>query len=345
MLSNIDQTTFDKLISFVVGYFDIHTEGTFGVLFHIGPINFSIYGFLVLAGLLLCFVFIYIEWKYKGHSTFHLGMIFGIAAIVGVFAAKWWYLIFNPSEFHSFYDLFALSGGRSILGSIVIGTFVVWLYSKFFIPEIEWAEIFSIMVPNILIGQALARWGNFYDYNVYGQPIGESFTYIFSPELQKNIFDNWGITIPISEITIYYQKDALGFLPDYISSGMLIWDKESLTLAYRTPLFLYESLATFVAWILITFYMKRMNYFKDGTHGAMYFIFYGLIRSSMELFRDPAYIMTWGNFPTSFYLSLLILLSGIIMFIYFQWKNELKAWNQDFMFNLTIYYQLLKLKL
>ncbi len=320
----------------------IHTEGTFSVLFPSFIIPISIYGILILAGFLLTFFFVYLEWKYKKHSTFHLLILFGIGAIVGVFAARWWYLAFNPSDFHSFYDLFALQSGRSILGSIVFGTLAIWLYSRKYIPEIEWAEIFSILLPNILIGQALARWGNFYDYNVYGQPIGTPYS-LLDYSLFINEFFNKDWIIP--DITIYYQKDALSFLPDFIRSGMLIWDDGTKTLAYRQPLFLYESLATFVAWIIITFYMKRINYFKEGTHGGMFLIFYGLIRASMELFRDPLYIMSWGTFPTSFYLALLILLSGIITFIYYQWKEDLKFQYQFFIFNFYIAYKLFQLKL
>ncbi|NOQ50423.1 MAG: hypothetical protein GQ557_01995 [Mycoplasmataceae bacterium] len=304
----------------------IHNEGDLSVLFMIGPISVSTYGVFVLFGFLLVTLFCYLEWKNHGFSTFHFAALITLAAIFGSLGARWWYLAFNPQDIHGFFSFFSLKTGRSILGSIFFGIGSIFIYSKIYIKTIEWTVVFSIFAPNILIGQSLARWGNFYDYNVYGQPIGEQ--YYIPVSLIQEYFPNFSDSLNINEsvdfITIYYQPNILEFLPDYIKSGMLIYDNDTATLAYRQPLFLYESLATFWAWIIITFICKNIDWFKKGTHGALFFIFYGIIRTTMELLRDDAYIMKIGDFPTSFFFAILLILLGIFTFIYFQWYKKQK---------------------
>lgn len=303
----------------------IHTEGSLSVLFYIGPISISVYGTFALLGFLMTTLFCYIEWKKHGFSTFHFTILITLAAIFGSFGARWWYLVFNPADIHGFFSFFSLKTGRSILGSIFFGVGSIYVYSKIYIETIEWKTIFSIFVPNILIGQSIARWGNFYDYNVYGQPIGEPIPIVLNQYMVDKIhmlFPHNSLELGDTLLTIYYQPNILEFLPSYIKNGMLIYDPDSATLAYRQPLFLYESLATFWAWIIIVFISKNITWFKEGTHGALYFIFYGIIRSIMELFRDDLYIMKIADFPTSFFFAICLVLFGVCTFIYFQWYKK-----------------------
>ncbi len=249
---------------------------------NIGPFEIYWYGIFVVSGFIATVVFSYIEWRKKGYSRFHYMNIFWIAIISGLWGARVWYLVFNPTDINGILSFFQISQGRSIQGSIFFGALSLFLYNKYFMPEVEWRYTFSILIPNILIGQAIGRWGNFADQNVYGLIVQNPDQGLFS------------------------------LLPAFIQDGMFIDGY------YRQPVFLYEAIADLFAWILINKVAKSFKQIKPGVHGGMYFFSYGLIRSSMELFRDDKYIMKIHNFPTSFALALLFTVVGIMIMIYYQ---------------------------
>ncbi len=248
----------------------------------IGPFEFYWYGIFIVTGFLATVFFSYLEWRKKGYSRFHYMNIFWIAVISGLWGARVWYLLFNPADINGILSFFQVSQGRSIQGSIFFGTLSLFLYTKYFMPQVEWRYCFSILIPNILIGQAFGRWGNFADQNVYGLIVENP---------------NQGL---------------FALLPNFIQEGMFIDG------FYREPLFLYEALADLFIWILINKVAKSFKQIKPGVHGGMYFFAYGLIRSSMELFRDDKYIMKINDFPTSFALALMFMVGGIFIMIYYQ---------------------------
>lgn len=243
---------------------------------NIGP--FPIYGLLLTVGFLLSVLFAFIEWRKKGFSGFKFWLMIGWVSFFSLFGANWWYLIFNPSDWEGWSSLLKISTGRSILGAIFFGTISAYFFIKIWIPEIEWRRAFSILLPPIFIGQAIGRWGNFFNQEVYGLAI-----------------------------------DDISWLPQWLADQMYIDG------VYRQPLFLYESILNLFIFVLITFWMKQMKWFKPGTHGAIYLFSYGTIRASMELFRDKKFIMNWNGFPTSFLMAILFAIVGLVLFIYYQW--------------------------
>ena len=250
--------------------------------FSLGPFDFFYYGILLMVGFFATAFFARKEWEQKGYSRYQFGIIFWLTAFTAIFGARVWYLLFNPEDISGFMSFFAISQGRAIQGSIFFGSLSIFLYIKFFGPEIEWRYAFSILIPNILIGQAIGRWGNFFDQNVYGQ-----------------IIDN-------------PDQGLFSLLPEYIRDGMYIDG------FYRQPLFLYESILNIAGWILINKVVKNFKVFKPGTHGGMYLVWYGVTRASMEKFRADEYIMQIGALSTSFIWSLIFIVVGIYFIIYYQ---------------------------
>ena len=266
--------------------------------FSIGPITFYWYGIILVFAFFASVFFTYLEWKKKGYSKYHFNNMFWITLITGLWGARVWYLVFNPSDIHSIFSFFKISQGRSILGSIFFIWLSLFLYVKYLGPDIEFRYVISMVIPNMLIGQAIGRWGNFVDQNVYGLIINDPNSGIFS------------------------------FLPSFIKDAMLIDGY------YRQPLFLYESLINLVGWVLIARVAKNFKKIKPGTHFAFYMIWYGVTRASMENFRAEEYIMKIGNFHTSFWLSILFIFIGLITFLYYQffYKQTLFFFRYKFKF-------------
>ena len=255
----------------------------FSIAFYIGPIPIPWYGIFVTLGLLASALATYIEWKRKNYSTTIFAWLFIVVVLSGFFGARWFYLIFNPEDIYAWWSFITISGGRSIIGGVIFSTLITSAFIKLAKIEIDRREIMSIILPNILLAQAIGRWGNFFNQELYGQIAND-----------------------------------ISFLPEFISEGMYIEVDGQYN--YYQPLFLYESILNLFGWLVITFLLKNIKSLKPGTQASFYFIFYGLIRSSMELFRDPQFIMQINEFPTSFFWALLYIVFGFLSFYIFQYK-------------------------
>ncbi len=86
------------------------------------------------------------------------------AAIVGL---RVWYVAFNLENYHSFYDVINLrAGGLAIHGGLIFGMVAAFIMCR--IKKISPFEVFDLAFPCIALGQAIGRWGNFFNQEAYG---------------------------------------------------------------------------------------------------------------------------------------------------------------------------------
>ena len=263
------------------------------IAFYVWIIPITWYGILVVSGFAMATCVAWIEWTKKNKGQWEFITILSTGIIVSIWGARLWYIVFNPVEVFqhvsSFLDVllvfFNIGTGRSIMGSIFFVTIWLYCYQRFISPKTNWRESIDIILPAMLISQAIGRWGNFANHQIFGQVI---------------------------------DGDSLNFLPQFIKNNMYINGE------YRQPLFLYESFANMIAFAAIftlKIYPKNIN---DGFYGAMFILLYGIIRAIMEPLRDPMYQMHWGPILTSFWSAIIFSIIGISSMIYFQQKPIVK---------------------
>lgn len=192
--------------------------------------------------------------------------------------------MFHPQDYDGFGSLFQVNRGRAIMGAIFFSVIAITIYVKFFGRNLNLLRVYSIILPNFLLAQSIGRWGNFTNQEIYGSVV-----------------------------------EDISWLPDFIEEQMFVDSTEiDGKVGYRNPLFLYESLATFFLWMIITFVIKPLKLFKAGSHAAISTIGYSLIRSVLELYRDELFVMRINNFASSFWLSIIFFALGIISLIIYQ---------------------------
>lgn len=122
--------------------------------------------------------------------------------------------------------------GLSIFTALLFGAFSGYLWFS----KVKHHHHISIwvyadcIIPNILIGQAIGRWGNLFNHEILGKPI------------DINKFQ-WLPDFIWQRLFYYYDS----------GTGAVV--KE---LVYRQPLFLYESMATLTCWLLIVFLVPAL---------------------------------------------------------------------------------------
>ncbi len=139
------------------------------VAFHIGPKAIYWYAIIILTGFLLAVGFCMMSAKKRGINPDHVFDIALYGLIVGIVCARIYYVIFDFDSFKdNLLDVFKIwEGGLAIYGGIFGGIITAYVYSR--LHKLDVYEIFDIASPGLLIGQAIGRYGNFFNMEVYGR--------------------------------------------------------------------------------------------------------------------------------------------------------------------------------
>jgi phosphatidylglycerol---prolipoprotein diacylglyceryl transferase len=167
--------------------------------------------------------------------------------------------------------------GLGVYGGIASGTAAAYLYARYNkAPFLRWADI---VAPGLFVMQAIARWGNFFNQELYGTPTTLP----------------WGIPI-----------DCAHRIAAYPCGGAF---PES-TLFH--PLFLYESLSGLAgAAVLIWLGFHARAWLRVGDLLLLFFAWYGLVRFVLETLRQDNW--TFFGVPTAQIVSLLFVIPALLI--------------------------------
>jgi phosphatidylglycerol:prolipoprotein diacylglycerol transferase len=141
------------------------------IAFHIGAKPIYWYAIIILTGFLLAVLFVTRGSEKRGVSPDSIWDIAVIGLVAGIIGARIYYILFALDEFDSFADMFKIwNGGLAIYGGI-IGAFIsTTIYCR--IKKLNTLNVFDVCCPGLLIGQAIGRWGNFVNTEVFGGKTG-----------------------------------------------------------------------------------------------------------------------------------------------------------------------------
>ena len=170
--------------------------------------------------------------------------------------------------------------GLGVYGGIITGTIAAFFYARYKgAPFLRWADI---VAPALFVMQAIARWGNWFNQELYGPPTTLP----------------WGIPI-----------DCAHRLQDVYSCA----DFPEATTRFQ-PLFLYESLSGLVgAAVLIWIGYRFRSRLRPGDILLIFFIWYGVVRFWLETFRHDNW--TFFGTPTAQVVSLLFIVPSLAILI------------------------------
>lgn len=228
--------------------------------------NITFYALCILSGAVLVY-FICDHYMYKEYGQHGLlESTFYVAFPAGILGARIWYVIGNwTKEFQGkpFWTVFAVwEGGLTILGGALMGIIVGVI---FYLWSNRGRSLFlaiDIIVPCILIAQAVGRLGNYFNCEVHGL-------------LSDVIYWKW---LP----EIIWRNAAFSSISGFAPSGQIY-----------VPLFFIESVANLLGYFLLSQVFGRLlrKYTELGDLGAGYIVWYGLTRTLMEPLRSAEFQM------------------------------------------------------
>ncbi len=234
--------------------------------FQLGPLFIRYYGIILMLGAVAGGWLATIEVKRRGQDPEVVWDLLVYLIIGGVIGARLWHIFTPPpssiaqgftTQYYLTHPLDAIAiwkGGLGIPGTIIGGLVALWFYTRSHkeIGFLDWADIAG---PSIALGQAIGRWGNFFNQELYGAPTNLP----------------WKLYI-----------DPAHRLPGFES------------VAYYHPLFAYESLLNLANMLLLLWLMRRyVGSLRRGDIFNVYLITYPLIRFSLDFLRlDASQVMS-----------------------------------------------------
>lgn len=249
------------------------------------------YPITMFLGVIIAFLSVAYFWKRMKYSWEILQIMVIIIVPSAIVGARLWYLI-SEGGWDKWYVLSGLSIQGGVMGAMI--AVIPYVLSKR--SAVDFRTVIGIVIPAVIIGQAIGRWGNFDNHEVYGRVVEGS------------------------------KLDWLTFIKPH----MLIWDYDTagnVVEGYRHPLFFYESMLNLLGYLVILWLLQRKNYVKPGVPAAIYFIWYGLTRIIMEPLRVESDIMRWGSVSISGLVAGLWILVGVVFFVWWQgFTKPLDKW-------------------
>lgn len=245
------------------------------ILIDLGIIKIYWYSICMLIGFLVGGSIAIKEAKKWGISEDFMINLFFFLIPISIIGSRLYFVIFNWSYYseNPLKIFVTLEGGMAIHGGIILGLLWIIFYTKKY--KINTLRLLDIIVVGLIIGQAIGRWGNFFNQEAYGS--------VTTLEFLKSIF-----------------------VPDFIINGMYISGN------YYQPTFLYESLWCLIGFVILLL-IRRRKYIKIGQTASIYLIWYGIGRFLIESLRTDS--LMFNNFKMAQIVSVIMVISGLIMYI------------------------------
>ncbi len=213
----------------------------------------------------------------KQSDCIFLGLIFGIIG------ARLYYVIFNWDYYSK--DLIKIitgfrDGGLAIYGGIILGFSVAAVTAA--VQKVKIPALLDNIVPSVILGQAIGRWGNFFNQEAFG----------------CNTSLPWGMT---SEAVVSYLSQHQAELA---SIGVNV--DPSLPVH---PTFLYESLWCIIGFLILLACTKYRRF--DGELLLVYAGWYGLGRAFIEGLRIDSLML--GSIRISQLVALVAFAASVII--------------------------------
>jgi phosphatidylglycerol---prolipoprotein diacylglyceryl transferase len=243
------------------------------------------YGIIIMTGVLLAGVLAAWRAKQAGHNPEIVWDLLIWLIIGGVIGARLWHVFTPPPSSiaagfttayyltHPF-DLIAIwRGGLGIPGGVIGGAIALYFFARK--RKLSFAEWIDIAAPSLALGQAIGRWGNFVNQELYGAPTDLP----------------WAITIEP-------HKRVSGFA-EY---------------ATYHPLFLYESLWNLGNMILLLWLSRRFGErLKPGDLFLTYLVVYPVGRFLLDFLRLDAAMLGSINANQTFMAVVAVVATGALV--------------------------------
>ena len=249
------------------------------VAFRIGSFVVTWYSILIIVAVLVGIYVAMKEAKRRGENPEDVLTMLVIALPLGIIGARLYHVVsswaFYSQNPRLIFAIWETGGGLGIYGVIAGGFIALLIFTRHWKRNLlTWMDIIA---PSLILGQAIGRWGNFFNQELYGYPTDLP----------------WAITI-----------DPQHRLPGYEAY------------ATYHPLFLYESLLDLAGFFMLFYVARKMGKkLPKGDIMLLYAMYYSIVRFFLEGLRIKSEVWTLAGVPTARWICVITLIVGLIILI------------------------------
>ena len=140
------------------------------VLFQIGPLTLRWYGLLIATAVLIG---LNLSSRLAQSRRLENGLISDLLPLLVLFSVIGARLYYVAFEWHNYANqpmkaLAIWEGGIAIHGALIAGTLTLFLFCRW--RRQPFLDVLDVLVPSVALGQAIGRWGNFFNSEAFGVP-------------------------------------------------------------------------------------------------------------------------------------------------------------------------------
>ncbi len=222
-------------------------------LIELGPLVIRWYGLLIASAVLIGVSLSQYLAKRRNVDQNLLADLAIWLVIAAIPSARLYYVLFEWEQYAQRPDqIIAIwNGGIAIHGAILGGTLAAIIFAR--IQKVSIWQLADLVAPSLILGQAIGRWGNFFNSEAFGDPTDLPWKLYIPPERRPQQF---------------------------------------MKFEYFHPTFLYESLWNLMVFgLLMTLFfrdLKRRPHLKVGTLALVYMVAYSTGRVWIEGLRTDS---------------------------------------------------------
>jgi phosphatidylglycerol:prolipoprotein diacylglycerol transferase len=248
------------------------------IAFRLGPLEVHWYGIAYAVGLAAVYFLLVRLAERRGRNPELVGSGMFVVAIAALIGGRLYHVIDQWQLYANNPLAIVLPpySGLGVYGGIITGALAAYLYIRRRHESFwDWADI---VAPGLFLMQAIGRWGNYFNQELYGPPTNLP----------------WGIPIDCAHRIVEYPCTQL-----------------PVETTRFQPLFLYESISGVLGALVLIYLGGRLtSWRRSGDLLFVFFIWYGAVRFAVETLR----LNNWTFFgvPTAQLVSLAFIVIGII---------------------------------
>lgn len=265
----------------------------------ISPFGFRIafYGILIGIGMILGILVASLDYRRRGRNPDEIQDFALYAIIFSVLGARAYYVIFQWDYYsqHPAEILAIRNGGLAIYGGVLAAILCCAVFTR--LRKLSFFDIADSGVLGLILGQAIGRWGNFFNAEAFGGYTDS----LLAMRIRQSIVN-----------------------PNMLGGDVMqhIRHIDGVDYIQVHPTFLYESCWNLLVFLLLLFFSRRKKF--EGEIFFLYLGLYGLGRFFIEGLRADSLLFFGTGIAVSQALSLLLVLLSIVS-IGVLWYNKTRS--------------------
>jgi prolipoprotein diacylglyceryl transferase len=205
-------------------------------IIHIGPLPLHAYGLMLALGVMAAAYIAEKRWVARGGDPKEIGQIAVPVVISGIIGARVYHLFtgYSWSQHGLIGTVEIWKGGLSIWGAVGGGLIAVIVLARK--RHLDLYMLMDVIAPGLLIAQAIGRWGNYFNQELFGRPTDLPWALEIDPSHRPAGYTNYKTFHP----TFLYES-----LWCLLAFGIIIWAERRFRFRRGQTFALYAALYTF----------------------------------------------------------------------------------------------------